>query len=76
MDNEAFEDNENKESPVPRRRRRQQGITAVFSWREVAGDLMESHQKVVTWGTLLSVGLAYHAYFSYCLYRLTVECRL
>ena len=69
MDNEAFEDNENKEFPVPRRRRRQQGIAAVFSWREVASDLIESHQRAVTWTTFLTLGLAYHAYLVYCIYR-------
>jgi len=71
MDNQAFEDNEtpdlSRRAEVSRRRRR--GLSAIFSWREVASDLLESHQTVVTWGTFLTLGLAYHAYFAYCLYR-------
>ena len=70
MDNEAFEDNEGRDvTERPTRRGRKTGISAIFIWRELVSDLIESHGTAVRLVTVLTLGLAYHAYFAYCVYR-------
>ena len=49
--------------------RRKTGISAIFIWRELVSDLIESHGTAVRLVTVLTLGLAYHAYFAYCVYR-------
>ena len=71
MNNPSFED---EELPGPSlntnvKSEKKSLIVGLFTWREVLEGVIGKNPKLVTFGTYIVIGVAYHAYFLYCLFR-------
>ena len=72
MNNPSFEDDE--ELPVNNyknnvKSEKKSFFHGLFTWREVLEGVIGKNPKLVTFGTYIVIGVAYHAYFLYCLFR-------
>ena len=71
MNNPSFED---EELPGPSlntnvKSEKKSLFAGLFTWREVLEGVIGKNPKLVTFGTYIVIGVAYHAYFLYCLFR-------
>ena len=72
MNNPSFEDDEELPGPSLNtnvKSEKKSLIVGLFTWREVLEGVIGKNPKLVTFGTYIVIGVAYHAYFLYCLFR-------
>ena len=75
MDNPSFED-DGKKLPGPSSsetksdvNNKRTFVSGLFTWREVLEGLVGRNPKLFNVGSIVTLVLAYHAYFFFCLYR-------
>jgi len=74
MNNPSFEDDEKLPGPSASANNninseKKSFFAGLFTWREVLEGIIGKNPKLVTFGTYIVIGVAYHAYFLYCLFR-------
>lgn len=75
MNNPAYDDHEDDDAgqrlPVSNElKHNKRGVfEALFLWRDVLDGIVGNNPKVFKFLTLTTFGVAYHAYFFYCIYR-------
>ena len=74
MNNPSFEDDEKLPGPSASANNninseKKSFFDGLFTWREVLEGIIGKNPKLVTFGTYIVIGVAYHAYFLYCLFR-------